>query len=79
MFLRPSSSLAPLSRAVNGILIRLQLGLVLQLNVSGNNIMLEGYLEQFARAELCLRLPILLRGCLSLRALFRAIWCQATD
>ena len=79
MFFRPSCSLAPLSWAVDGILVRLQLSLVLQLYVSRDCIMFKRDLQQFAGTELRLRSSILLRGCRCFGPFFRAIWCQAPD
>jgi hypothetical protein len=45
MFLRSSRTLAPFAWAVNGILVRLQVRLVLQLNVSCDHLMFQGNLK----------------------------------
>jgi hypothetical protein len=61
MLLRASRTLAPFSWAVNGIFVRLQVRLVLQLNVSCDHLMIQGNLKQLARTELYLCVAALLR------------------
>lgn len=60
MLLRSRSALAPLARAVDCILVRLQICLVLQVDVSNDHLTFQRNLKQLAGAELGSRLPTFL-------------------
>ena len=61
VFWRPSRTLTPTSRTVDGVLIRFKLGLVLESNISLDDFVFEGDFQQFAGVDICPDLPLFSR------------------